>query len=347
MERLQAEVYDAKPTVAKLETKSTVKLVAQDGKRSVYEAIYPVEHIKEGIPGAYGGDTLVQGVNAAWDKKDFQPHSVHSYFVKPATNKSILRWEVIKISDGRSFANRLVSGYQTHNNALVFTMQISFAKYNDEVVKVAEYNKLLETGDKIRSIPFVIKKAPNEKYFKFKDNLGDLRYIEHTNGNIATAMLEDLFEYATEMNHDTLGNQEFGIFMKVLDNYSLGSDYTKQSYLGLAFLSDAIWTSVISRALGLPFGSYHRQFFGVSMDHSMYFHDANFDSTEWIFLDFRFVNLKNDRLLGVANFYTLEGKLISTLIQEVYLFLHPGIIDKSQEIAVKSGNKRQVKMPKL
>ncbi|RCK54956.1 Peroxisomal acyl-coenzyme A thioester hydrolase 1 [Candida viswanathii] len=351
MDKLQAEVYEAEPPVAKLEAKTAAKLISSDGAKLTYEGVYPVELVRKGLRGTYGGDFIAQGINVAWEsignKTDFQPHSLHAYFVKAGSDLSVLRWEVLKVSDSRNFANRLMLAYQTHTNELVFTMQISFTKDNNEEIKRAEYKQLLQSGGKIRSIPFAIKKPPNEKYFKLKDKVDDLPYFEHTNGNMATAIPPDFLEYATEMNHDTVGNKEFGIFMKVLDDYSLGKNYERQSFLGLAFLSDAVWLSSFTPALGLPLGTLERKFFRVSLDHTMYFHDANFDSSEWIFVDFRFVNLNNNRLLGVVNFYTLQGKLVATVIQEAYMFLHQAIIDKSQEIAEKSGHKKQVITPKL
>ncbi|RCK54953.1 hypothetical protein Cantr_04096 [Candida viswanathii] len=216
----------------------------------------------------------------------------------------------------------MLTAYQTHTTQLVFTMQISFTKDNNEEIKRADYEKLLASNGKNRSIPFVIKKAPNEKYFKLRDRINKLHYSEYTNGIIVMASTLDFHEYATEMNYDTLGNKEYGTFMKILDNYSLGRDYSRQYFLGLSFLSDGVWVFCFTRALGLPLGSYEKEFFRVSLDLRVYFHDVNFDSSEWLFLDFRFVNMKNDRFLAVLNYYNLQGKLIATLLQEVYSSLH-------------------------
>ncbi|KAL6452228.1 TES1 Peroxisomal acyl-coenzyme A thioester hydrolase 1 [Candida maltosa Xu316] len=320
MERLRRDVYDANHPVAKLETKTKVKLISANDHKLVYEGIYPVEPIKKEARGTYGGDFVAQGMNVAWesisDPKHFQPHSLHCYFVKAGSPESTITWEVTKVSDTRNFANRLLLAYQGHTNKLVFTMQISFTKDNDHKKRVSDYNQLLESGHQIKSIPFVIKTTPNQKYFALKDKIDQLPYMEHTNGNLAVAFPQEFLEYGTNVNHDALGNQEFGIFSKVLDDFSLGTDVIRQSFLGLAFVSDSIWLATFTRALGLPIGSYEQDYFRVSLDHSLYFHDLNFDSSDWIFLDFRFMNMKNDRVVAVINFFTLDGNLVATAFQE-------------------------------
>ncbi|CAK9435412.1 uncharacterized protein LODBEIA_P01390 [Lodderomyces beijingensis] len=336
MDKLKREVYDEDNRVAKMEAKSSVVFVETQGNKVVYESVYPVEPFKEGARGTYGGDFLAQGLNACWEsvgRDNFQPHSLHSYFVKAGSTESNIRWEVLKISDSRNFANRLGMAFQIHTNQLCFTIQVSFTKENDLIKREEDYQSLLKSGaTDIKAIPFEFKRTPNERFFKYKDSIDDLLYFEHTNDNIAHAVPHEMFQYTKNFDKATMGDQEFGLFVRMLDNYDLGKDKLRQSFLGLAFESDSLWLSTVIKAMGLPLASDESTFFRVSLDHSLYYHDLNFDSSNWLFLDYRFLSMGNNRILCVVNFYTLEGKAVATAIQEAYGFLPKQMIDRSKAL---------------
>ncbi|KAI5964676.1 uncharacterized protein KGF55_001745 [Candida pseudojiufengensis] len=334
MERLTSEVYNDE-SVGKMEAKARVKFIKEEGNKVIYQGIYPVEPFREGARGTYGGDFVSQGLNAAWEsvgRDNFQPHSLHSYFVKAGSIESLLRWEVLKISDSRNFANRIALAYQEHTNNLVFTIQVSFTKDNDLNIKEEEFQKLVASGADIKSVPFQFKRSPNQKYFKYKDEVDDLPYFEHTNGNLAHAVPPDFFSKTKNFDINKIGDVELGLFVKVLDDYSLGKDKIKQSFLGLAFASDALWLATIIKAIGLPLSKNESDFFRVSLDHILYFHDLNFDSSNWLYLDYRFVSMGNNRILGIVNFYTLDGKAIATTVQEAYGFIPKYMVDESKKL---------------
>ncbi|KAI5951865.1 hypothetical protein KGF54_004940 [Candida jiufengensis] len=351
MERLKQDVYNDDNPVGKIEAKSKVKFIKEEGNKVIYQGVYPVEPFREGARGTYGGDFLSQGLNAAWEsvgRENFQPHSLHSYFVKAGSNESLLRWEVLKISDTRNFANRIALAYQEHTNVLVFTLQASFTKDNDLNVKEQEYQKLLKSGSDIKSLPFNFKRSPNPKYFKFKDEVDDLPYFEHTNGNLAHAVPLDFFNKTKNFNINLIGDVELGMFVKFLDDYSLGEDKVKLSFLGLTFASDALWLATIIKAIGLPLDKNESEFFRVSLDHILYFHDLNFDSSKWLYLDYRFISMGNNRILAVVNFYTLDGKCIATAIQEAYGFIPKRMVEESQKLHEKyNGNSQSTAVAKL
>ncbi|EDK42807.1 hypothetical protein LELG_00985 [Lodderomyces elongisporus NRRL YB-4239] len=338
MDRLKAEVYNEDNPVAKMEAKASVELIATEngGNKVIYNGIYPVEPFREGARGTYGGDFIAQGLNACWEsvgREDFQPHSLHSYFVKPGSTESNIRWEVLKISDSRNFANRLATAYQIHTNQLLFTIQASFTKSNDLVKKDKEYQEQLAAGaNDIKAVPFHFKRSPNAAFYKYKDQIDDLAYMEHTNDNIAHAIPFDVLQHTKNFDINEIGNQELSLFVKILDDYNLGKDKIRQSFLGLAFESDALWLATILKAIGLPLSGDEAKFFRVSLDHSLYFHDLNFDSSEWLYLDYRFLSMGNNRILAVVNFYTLDGKAIATAVQEAYGFLPKKMIEESRAL---------------
>ncbi|KAI3405727.1 hypothetical protein KGF56_001333 [Candida oxycetoniae] len=343
MDKLKKEVYNEDNPVAKMEAKASVRFIRDEGNKVIYEGVYPVEPFREDARGTYGGDFITQGLNACWEsvgRGTFQPHSLHSYFVKPGSVESNLRWEILKISDSRNFSNRLALAYQIHTNQLVFTLQASFTKENDLNKKEEDYLKLLSSGGEIKAIPFHFKRSPNKRFFKYKDQIDDLMYFEHTNNNIAHAVPLEIFQYTKNFNMKDAGNEELALFVKVLDDYSLGKDQTRQSFLGLAFESDALWLATLVKAIGLPLGADDKDFFRVSLDHSLYFHDLNFDSSKWLYLDYRFLSMGNNRILAVVNFYTLEGKAIATAVQEAYGFLPKQMIERSRKLHEKYNSAR-------
>ncbi|EGW33359.1 uncharacterized protein SPAPADRAFT_60696 [Spathaspora passalidarum NRRL Y-27907] len=338
MEQLKKDVYSEENPVAKLETKYALTKVSSTGNTTTLMGNYPLESFRENARGTYGGELIAQGINAAWETvphDNFHPHSLHCYFVKPGSTQSPIRWEVVHISDSRNFANRMLMGYQSHTNKLIFTLQCSFAKDNDQAKRDLEYKESKAAGEPVKSIPFTFKKSPNERFFQMKEKLHDMEdmiYFEHTNENLAHAVPKEFFRPSKHIDLNSVGNKEFGLFVKVLDNYKLGKDYAHQSHLGLAFASDSLWLATIIKAIGLPLTADEADFFRVSLDHSLYFHDFDFDSSDWIFLDYRFVNMGNNRILTVINFFSIDGKPIATAVQEAYGFLPERMINASKEL---------------
>ncbi|KAG7665875.1 uncharacterized protein J8A68_000498 [[Candida] subhashii] len=336
MDKLRKEVYESDKPIAKLEKKFDLDFVPEQSTESklTYLGHYPLEPPQEDGRGTYGGEFIAQGLNAAWKsitQPDFHPHSLHAYFVKAGTTESPIKWEVIKVSDSRTFSNRMVMGYQSHNDRLVFTLQCSFIKNNHHTKREEEYNQIIKSGEEAKNIPFTFKRTPNHIFYKYKDNIDTLLYMEHTHDNVAHAMPRDLLEHNKSVNLDTSGNREFGIFVKVLDDYKLGQNFSKQSHMGLAFASDSLWLATVIKAIGLPLTS-DNGYFRVSLDHSLYFYDGEFDSSDWIFIDYRFVNMMNNRILAVLNFFDMNGKPIACAVQEAYAFFPKEIAEASWEL---------------
>ncbi|RLV95967.1 Peroxisomal acyl-coenzyme A thioester hydrolase 1 [Spathaspora sp. JA1] len=336
MEKLKEIVYSEDHPVAKLETKFSVTKISTSGNTTTLMGNHPLESFHDNARGTYGGELIAQALNAAWETvphENFHPHSLHCYFVKPGSNKSPIRWDIVHVNDSRNFANRMVMGYQ--NDKLIFTLQCSFAKDNDQAKRELEYAESKAMGEPVKSIPFTFKKAPNAKFFQMKEKLNDMEdlvYFEHTNTNMAHAVPKEYFQHSKHIDLNSVGNKEFGLFVKVLDNYHLGKDFAHQSHLGLAFASDSLWLATIIKAIGLPLSADESDFFRVSLDHSLYFHDFKFDSSDWIFLDYRFLNMGNNRILTVVNFFNIDGKPIATAVQEAYGFLPQRMIDASKEL---------------
>lgn len=82
-----------------------------------------------GFRALFGGQVLGQSLSAAiqtLDDDQWQPHSLHSYFLRAGTVADELIIHVENLRDGRSFATRQVKVSQ--NDKLIFTMTCSFQR---------------------------------------------------------------------------------------------------------------------------------------------------------------------------------------------------------------------------
>ncbi|KAI5957599.1 hypothetical protein KGF57_003293 [Candida theae] len=431
MDALQTEVYQSTTSpIARIATKSSVKLISssssiQHGKHiptsaEIYQSRYVPEAWAPDSRGTYGGDLITQGLNAAWqsvlnrskqdnddakapttDGTNFQPHSIHAYFVKAGSTESVMRWEVIKVSDTRNFANRCVLGYQSHSGVLVVTIQASFTRNNDLILKQRQFEHQISQGQNPKSWPLVFKRNPGPMFFKYRDNLHDLNIkTMYYSNHITRAMPKELFEYSEGFNLDTTADQEWGMFVKINDDLHgrvigesaehqqeeeggataaaaagagavagpSAGELTRRKYLALTYLSDSFWASTLVKALGLPIGITTAK--TVSLDHTLYFHDSNFeigirkrkpkrksgtgkssstedfhesvdDDSNWLYMETQFVSMGNNRMLGIINFYSLEndGKLIATAVQETYGAFPKDVFEKSTQLHKKYNGK--------
>lgn len=79
----------------------------------------------------YGGQVVAQALEAAAATVDsvYQPHSLHSYFIRGGTSNEPIRYEVDRIRNGRSFVTRRVVARQSAG--AIFNMSCSFQVIED------------------------------------------------------------------------------------------------------------------------------------------------------------------------------------------------------------------------
>lgn len=320
--------------ICKIEEKFTLikqNVPDADGKPQVYLGKYPLEPFRDGARGTYGGELICQGVLACWESvsdPEMSPHSMHSYFVKAGSIESPIRWEVQIINNGRNYANRLALGYQSHNNKLVYTIQVSFVKNN------SYQTRLLLTNE----AKLFLQKKPQAFFYKYKDQLQDLNYIEHTHEFIQNIIPREYLEPNYNIDLNLQGSQELGFFVRFNDHHHLAKNSLKTKITQLSYISDSLYLGTLVKALGLPIAGHHfdtLDFFRVSLDHSVYYHDIDFDPSNWLFLDYRFSRLNNDRVLCQCSVFTLEGKMVASIVQEGLVYFKQEYVDSIGEHLVK------------
>ena len=325
------EVY-LNPKVSVLEEKFS--LIRQSDTDFIGK--YPLEPFKENGRGTYGGEFVAQSLAAALEtvrESEFHPHSLHSYFLKAGQKESPMRYEVTTTSEGRNFCNRLVKCYQLHTNQLCFIAMISFMKNNSIAKRKIEFAALEEHEKRHprAKVPFEFLRQPHFTFDKYINKIDTLPQIVHTNGNMLHAVPPETYELSSHEEGMDTGSKEFGLFFKVNDNLDLARDKLKARFVDLAFASDSFYLGTLARAMHIPMtekGS--TDFFRVSLDHVVYFHDIDFDPTDWMFLDYKFVRMSNDRVLVAVLIFTRDRRLIATVTQEAVAFLPLRLVDRAR-----------------
>lgn len=316
-------VYD-NTQICKLEEKFSVvkseNTPGADPKTFLFEGKYPLEPFREGTRGTYGGEFVAQALVAAYDSiedKDFDVHSLHSYFLKAGLMDSNMRYEVTITSEGRNYCNRLVKCYQIHSNELCFILMASFTRANSIQQRQESFGALDEEkmNHPRTKVPFEFLREPFYTFDKYKHKLDKLPQLEHTNGNLMHIITPEVWKATDKEKLIDPGRREFGIFFKVIDNTKLAKEPRKANMVDFAFASDSFYLSTVMRAV-FPLLDYKKDFFRVSLDHTIHFHDTNFDPTEWMFIDYKFVRLSNDRVLVTSLYFTLDRRLVASVLQE-------------------------------
>ncbi|CAN3372206.1 hypothetical protein DIURU_004256 [Diutina rugosa] len=323
-------IYD-NPNICKLEEKLDVIPGEPSDKPGFHNYVgkYPLQPPLDGARGVYGGEFVAQGTYAAWASvpdPEMSPHSLHSYFVKAGSSESPIRWEVQEISNTRNYANRLCHGYQSHTGKLCFTLQVSFVRNNNAT-------RRNELGHRDGVQPLQIQRKPQAFFNKYKDRLESEPYFEHTHGLMQNYIPREFLQTDYNIDLKTRGNVEFGFFTKVNDNLDVAHNPVKAKITSMLFLSDSFWLATLAKALGLPIAGHHFDtvnYFRVSLDHQVYIHDTEFDPSQWMFIDYNFSTMRNDRVLCHCQYYTLEGKMVASVVQEALVYLGEKIIRSAQ-----------------
>lgn len=280
----------------------------------------------------FGGELVGQSIIAAWETvpgDGWSPNSFHGYFIRPATVESVIRYDVVEQSNGKNFRNRLVSCYQDNTDKLVFVAMISFGYNNNSVQRIKDWHS--SPNPNVKSVPYDFQFKPNDFFYKYKDNMEELMIFNTTNDSIQAMVPPEIFEdaEAAEKTID-IGNRRLGFFTRVnTDDVEDAKSNIKANYADLGFVTDATTLVIFFRSLGIAFNFKYFWYKYASMDHNIYFHDNDFNITEWIFIDYRFTRLSNGRVLFETFGFNTEGKLIVSVYQEAQVQIPKKVADQA------------------
>lgn len=296
--------------------------------------------------GVYGGNLAAQAILAAMKTipEGFHPHSFHSLFIKNCSDEIPMTWEIERVSTGRNFCCRTVSGVQ--DNMVKYLVDISFTKKNSLKQAEIEHQRYLERrqakaaknggkyddadeeeDDDLVQKPFYFLtpypdwlKNVDKSRMEYLDHteLGEDRFIEH----LIPRQLSSL-EGTEDEESIPAAKRKLAFFVR-LGRGDLKLEDRKLQYAGLAVLTDSLFLTKLARLLRIGTVDLVKghHYFSVSLDHTIYFHDTDFDCTEWMAFGFKAMRLFNNRVLLEAEMYNTAGQHVATIIQEGLVHLN-------------------------
>jgi acyl-CoA thioesterase II len=288
-----------------------------------FVGVQPLSKPSENSRGVFGGNLCAQAILAAQKTVDsgFVPNSLHSYFVKPGCDKTVCEYEIERLSQGKVFANRLVRVYQKGD--LKYVVMISFSSRNSIDKTKRDY-----TAGKSNTMPFEYQLPVNSTFYKY--NLHDIpTRTDFDHGQMLHHKFPPNFvdkELNMDEHEKSAAERDLSFWVKLDDKKS-----SQFKYPGFGIISDSIFLTSVSRILQMPLqngfpigatGGKNDYFLSVSLDHSIYFHDDNFDPTNWIFVNFKTPRFCNNRVFIQAGYYDQNGKLFASIVQEGLVLFH-------------------------
>ncbi|KAG7665873.1 uncharacterized protein J8A68_000496 [[Candida] subhashii] len=268
--------------------------------------------------GAYGGNLVAQAILVAikTSPAGFKPHSLHSYFVKGVNDITPLDWEVEEISNGRSFVNRIVKGIQ--NDIVVYIANISLTNRNShrEAVKNGESPFQFQTPEdsyiqkaRIQDLPV---DDTNEKIFLHIKTFPEVK-------RSTTIEPTRKLSYLVKWGLPKPGSTDVQELQPLEDPI--------YQFLGLSSISDWISLEYLINHIGIDSSQLPRH--TVSLDHSIYYHDDDFDATKWMAYSMKLVRIGLGRVLVEGEIYNDKGVHVASVVQE-RLYLINGRQKKSK-----------------
>ncbi len=255
---------------------------------------------------AFGGQVAAQALVAAGRtvERGRLVHSLHSYFMRPGDPRLPLVYEVERLRDGHSYTTRRVTAIQ--RGEAVFTLSASFKKP--------------ESGpDRQRAMPLL----PDPE--GLPDPYADWAEAGSSNpenywastGRL-TLEMRIVPPGSEGLPGRTAGVEEQFVWLKSAS--ALPADDPLLHVCALAYLSDLTLASTAALHLQLP----RSQRKGppsislASLDHAMWFHRP-FRADEWLLFAQRSPTSSDGRGLAHGEFYTREGLLAASVVQEALI----------------------------
>ncbi|MDG2046472.1 MAG: acyl-CoA thioesterase II [Halioglobus sp.] len=242
----------------------------------------------------YGGQVLAQCVSAAVATvaPDRIVHSQHAYFLRPGDPTKPIIFEVEVARDGLSFSSRRVVALQGGKPILVsslsFQMPSTGDDYQPDMPLVAPPDAL-----------------PSERQLSLeRDNLDENFMI--TNGEDLDIRLVEPVDWDNPVARKPV----LQAWMKTVGPMP---DQLGLHQAVLAYLSDAVLLDVCLIAHGRHFA--HVGFQVASLDHALWFHE-DFRADEWLLHTVKAERIGGGRGLASGSFYTREGRLVATTMQQ-------------------------------
>lgn len=243
----------------------------------------------------FGGLVFAQAMRAGQATVEArQAHSAHGYFLRPGNPELPIDYEVDRIRDGRSFTTRRVVARQ--NGQAIFNLSMSF--------------HLHQPGPSHQMDARSLGTPEGEPYEEGIRRAMAARGVELSADQIGVGPVEILVEGGVEMIAGPPRAAELRAWFR--SRGPLPEEPALHAAV-LAYVSDQ--TIILPALHPMDFGVMSDGIQSASLDHAIWFHDS-FRMDEWILAVHDSPTLQNSRALGRALFYTHDGRLVASAVQE-------------------------------
>ncbi|GHD27695.1 acyl-CoA thioesterase [Halioglobus pacificus] len=242
----------------------------------------------------YGGQVLAQAVMAAryTVDDDRELHSQHAYFLRPGNPREDIHFTVEPALDGGSFSSRRVVASQQGKPILVSS--ISFQRPGEGEVFQAS-KPAMPAPDSL----------PSERELALKDGKLDDNFMI-TTGTDLDVRVEDPIDWDNPVERPPV----IRAWMKTTEALP---DQPALHQSVLAYMSDCFLIDVCLATRGLTFQDGSLQV--ASLDHALWFHRP-LRADQWLLHEVHAEAMAGGRGLGRGNFYTEDGTLVATTMQQ-------------------------------
>jgi acyl-CoA thioesterase-2 len=220
-------------------------------------------------------------------------HSLHAYFIRPGDPTVPIVYEVDRIRDGRSFTTRRAVAIQ--RGQAIFALSASF--------QVAEPG--MEHQEPMPEVP-------DPETLPTRMEL--LQEVAEKLGRNATQPRPIDIRYVTEppWRSREHGGREARSQVWMRADGILPDDQLLHVCV-LTYASDMTLLDAVLARHGVYWGT--DKVLGASLDHALWFHRP-FRADEWVLYDCMSPSASNARGLATGRFFTRDGQLIATVVQE-------------------------------
>ena len=244
----------------------------------------------------FGGQVAGQALVAAGRTvpEDRPVHSLHAYFIRGGDPAVPIVYQVDRIRDGRSFTTRRVVAIQ--HGKPIFALSASFQRVEPGVEHAEEMPEVPDP----ESLPTYTELMSPELREKFgpwaqRPRPIDVRYVSEPAWR------------SRETGPRDARNQVWMRADGVLPDNPL------THVCVLAYASDMTLLDAVLARHGVYWGV--DNVMGASLDHAMWFHRP-FRADEWVLYDCASPSASGGRGLATGRFFSRDGKLIATVVQE-------------------------------
>jgi len=242
----------------------------------------------------YGGQVLAQCVSAAVATvaTDRILHSQHAYFLRPGDPTKPIIFEVELARDGLSFSSRRVVALQGGKPILVSSLSFQMPSKGDD------YQPDMPQVPPPEALP-------SERQLSLEHDNLDESFMITTGEDLDIRLVEPV-----DWDNPVAREPVLQAWMKTTGPMP---DQLGLHQAVLAYLSDAVLIDVCLIAHGRHFA--HVGFQVASLDHVLWFHE-DFRADEWLLHTVKAERIGGGRGLASGRFYTQEGRLVATTMQQ-------------------------------